>query len=424
MAVICLAFDIAFYFILTMSQTAHRLLVSLILLSSAFAPIAQGGDAAPAAQESKTQEDTQALSFSVSYTGEVLGNLSGGYKQGAVYDGLLNIGVQGDLEKLVGWKGGSFLVSGLYPHGDSLTQKYVHDFNVLSNIDAYDSVRLYEAWVQQEFADGKFSLRLGQLLADAEFFISEGAALFVSSAFGAIPLVSQNCSAPIYPLPAPGARLLWKPCESFAVQAGVFDGGAGKTDSDNSNGVDWDINDSEGVLALTEVAYTYHPGKGGLGGVYKLGAFFQSPSESHAFPNSGFHSKAGGYFIADQTLWRTPGTEDQGLSAFLRIGGAPQDRSTVSFNFDTGFNFKGLIPGRDKDIAGIGFSYTKLGSDLRNGDGTALEAHHEAILEATYKVRLKDWLTLQPDVQYIFNPGASEKADNALVAGLRFNVSF
>ena len=96
----------------------------------------------------------------------------------------------------------------------------------------------------------------------------------------------------------------------------------------------------------------------------------------------------------------------------------------MPFYFDTGFNYKGLIPGRAGDIAGIGLSYTKLSPDLRDEDGLPLETHHETILEATYKIQLKEWLTLQPDVQYIFNPGASEKADNALVAGVRFNVCF
>jgi carbohydrate-selective porin OprB len=35
-----------------------------------------------------------------------------------------------------------------------------------------------------------------------------------------------------------------------------------------------------------------------------------------------------------------------------------------------------------------------------------------------------EWLSVQPDVQYIFNPGACASADNALVAGLRVNLSF
>ena len=64
-------------------------------------------------------------------------------------------------------------VRAIYPQEASLTSIAVHDFNALSNIDIYDSLRPYDAWLQQEFAEGKFSVRIGQLLADAEFFDSD-----------------------------------------------------------------------------------------------------------------------------------------------------------------------------------------------------------------------------------------------------------
>ena len=54
------------------------------------------------------------MTFPFSYIGEVLGNLSGGYRQGAVYDGLVKAGVQLDLEKLTGWKGASLSSSAAF----------------------------------------------------------------------------------------------------------------------------------------------------------------------------------------------------------------------------------------------------------------------------------------------------------------------
>ena len=389
-----------------------------LLFSLAVAPFAIAGEpASPAPDESK------ALSFPFSYTGEGLANLSGGYRRGAIYEGLLSAGVQGDLGKLIGWKGGSFLLSGIYPHGASLTQKYVHDFNGVSSIDAYDSVRLYEVWVQQEFAEGKLSIRLGQLLADTEFFIANSAVLFLNGAFGALPLVSHNFDAPVYPVAAPGARLRWSVSDSISLQVAVFDGDVGDA-STNKHGVDWHLSDEDAVLALTEIAYINKGAESGLSGIYKLGAFYHRSDTTGHCPDESSHATAGGYFIVDQQLWRKPGTQDQGLSAFLRIGAAPDERSTVPFYFDGGINFKGLLPGRDDDLAGLAFSYTKLSTNLRDEDGTALDSHHEAILEATYKIRATKWLTVLPDLQYIWNPGAREKQDNAVIAGIRFNVTF
>ena len=108
---------------------------------------------------------------------EVFGNFSGGTSREALWESLWNVGVAIDLEKAVGWTGGSMIVRALYGEGSGLTNVAVHDFNTLSNIDTYDSLRLYETWFQQEFGSGKFSIRLGQLLADAEFFDSDYGAL-------------------------------------------------------------------------------------------------------------------------------------------------------------------------------------------------------------------------------------------------------
>lgn len=399
-----------------MKATASNRLLSFLL--AATSTLAHAGDATASAQD-----EQKALTFPFSCTGEGLANLSGGYKRGAVYEGLLSVGASGNLEKLAGWKGASFLVSGIYPHGPSLTYNYVHDFNGVSNIDTYDSIRLYEAWVQQELADGKISIRAGQILADTEFFVSDNGALFLNSAFGAIPLISQNIDAPVFPAAAPGVRVRWTATDSLSLQAGIFDGNVGDPAVDNKHGVDWNLN---GVLAIAEVAYKWNAEKKstGLPGVGKLGAFFHSSQTDEAFPESPARENAGGYFVVDQQLWRKPGTEDQGLSGFLRIGIAPDDRNTVPFCLDAGFNFTGLIAGRDKDIAGIGFVYTKLSNNLSDETGAPLGSHHEAILEATYKIVVKDWLSVQPDFQYIFNPGACDNATNAIVAGIRFNISF
>ena len=43
-------------------------------------------------------------------------------------------------------------------------------------------------------------------------------------------------------------------------------------------------------------------------------------------------------------------------------------------------------------------------------------------LEPTYKAQLTDWLYVQPDVQYVINPGLSPDRDAALVLGMRLVV--
>ena len=370
---------------------------------------------------------SKAITFPFYYTGEGLANVVGGYKRGAIYEGLLSVGVQGDLAKLAGWKGASFLVSAIYAHGSSLTNEFTHDFNGVSNIDAHDSVRLYETWLQQEFQDGKVSIRIGQLLADTEFFVSDNGALFINGAFGAIPVVSQNFDTPVYPVAAPGIRVRVSPNDAFSVQAAVYSGDAGDQVASNQHGTTWKLGDQDGVFALAEVAYKLNAGKcdTGLRGVYKLGAFYHSGEFNDLQTLSGSHAgDFGGYFVMDQQLWRKPDCEDQGLGGFLRIGGAPVDRNTVPFYSDAGFNYTGLISGRKQDVAGVAFSYTSLSHSRREVSAQEFTSHHETILEVTYKAVVKEWLCVQPDFQYLFTPGGDRSANGAFVVGLRFNLCF
>jgi porin len=53
-------------------------------------------------------------------------------------------------------------------------------------------------------------------------------------------------------------------------------------------------------------------------------------------------------------------------------------------------------------------------------------------VEATYQYEVTPWLQLQPDVQYVFNPGGglanpsnpTQRIRNELVLGARTNISF
>ncbi len=60
----------------------------------------------------------------------------------------------------------------------------------------------------------------------------------------------------------------------------------------------------------------------------------------------------------------------------------------------------------------------------RNERGRPFVKHHETVLELSYQASINDWLTVQPDFQYIFNPGAVQDGRDAMIAGLRFTLTF
>lgn len=351
-----------------------------------------------------------------------------------IYEGGLKAGVQFDFEKVFDWEGATLLVTGLYPHGSSLTDNYVQDFNVLSNIDAYDSIRLYEAWFEKQLGDGLFSIKLGLMLADYEFFLANSSALFLNSAFGAIPVVSQNVESPVYPVAAPGVRVRFSPNPLVSAQFAAFAGDIGDVTGSNRQGTFF-FRGNHGALLLGEIAYRNNPQEtadaGGpqiaerpLSGTFTIGGYLSTDDIYQATADREPFSNYAVYGIADHELWHEPGAADQGLSAFVRVGGTPDSRSTVTFYADAGFNYKGLLPLRDKDNFGVAASFTRINDKLLGNDGLPLPSHHEIILEVTYLFSISEWLYVQPDFQYIFNPGATDELPDSIVTGIRFGVTF
>jgi porin len=161
----------------------------------------------------------------------------------------------------------------------------------------------------------------------------------------------------------------------------------------------------------------------------------------------------GFYFILDQMLYRKPPklaedpatvdkdgkralsdthervTEkksDQGLGWFARIAFEPQDRNFIGFYFDIGLTYKGLVPSRSADTLGVAFAYAQLSSGAQQAaiDAGSVGVGAEMALEVTYQAQITKWLSIQPDLQVIINPGGNQDLNNALVIGGRVSITF
>ena len=227
----------------------------------------------------RTRLVDRGVHLSVGYAAEYFANVSGGVKRGGTYAGLLETGLDIDSEKLFGIKGNEFHVSALYPHGGSISE-YSGDLSAVSNIDAYDTVRLFEIWVQQRFWRDRVSLRLGQLAADEEFAVAEHGAVFINSVLGWPPFYSMNTPAPAYPVTALGARIDFQVAPEFLVRAAVFDGDPGE-EPVNNHGTRVRLGSDEGALMAVEATYSPNVAEGGLGGSYKLGAWYHTGDFEH-----------------------------------------------------------------------------------------------------------------------------------------------
>jgi porin len=376
------------------------------------------------------------FSLSPVLVAEVMGNVTGGERRGVIFDGVLNLGLDIDLERLTNWwSGGSIHANALWIYGPSLSSQYIGDISNTSNIAGYNTIRLQELWFEQSFWQQRASLRAGLLAADAEFFASSYSSLFLSGTFGAFTFVGSNLpNPPIYPEAVPGIRLAIQPTSKFYFQAGIYDGN-GESQVQNNHGVNFRISSTDGALIFSEVGFLLgqSPGDRGLEGTYKLGSFVHTAnfdtwdSQARAALGTGSLKSAGVdygvYGVVDQELIHSGG---RSVGMFVRGGGAPGDVNFVNWYIDGGFNFKGFLPGRNRDVAGIAVAHSAISKDfsraqvLQGSSGFS----SETVLEATYNYSISPWWTVQPDFQYIWTPSAENGSQDAAVFGVRTVISF
>ena len=361
---------------------------------------------------------------------------AGGGHGGADVDGLLDVAFDFDLERITR---GLLQDSALHFNvvdifGSSLTGRHVGDISGVSNLAGFNSFRLQELWVQQNLLKKRVSIRFGLLAADSEFFTSQAASLFLDGTFGAFTLVALNFNdAPVYPVAAPAVRVDVAPVSFLDFKAAVFapDEGA----ENNFHGTDFSINGGDGALVAFEASYLVNqsPNDRGLIGTYKLGTFIQqgdytsfgSQAANALDPSRPLHKGTNvvGYGVADQELFKNG---QYTVEAFARVGFGTPNYSFVHDYFDTGVNFTGFVPNRAFDVAGIaigrsGISGQYSASQMAQGQRGYSE---ETVIEATYRIQIAPWGTIQPDFQYFVNPSAQHGSRNTLVSGIRTAITF
>jgi porin len=379
------------------------------------------------------------VAISPVWIGELFGNTGGGIRRGDISDGLFNVALDVDLDRMTHGAVDDLLFHAnmLYIYGTSLSEKYVGDFSNTSNIAAYNSVRLQELWLQKSFWEKRVSIKVGNMAVDNEFFQSSSAALFVNGTFGAFTFIASNVpNAPVYPVASPGVRVQFLPTSKFYVMAGVY-GLDQYSDPaiNNQNGTRFAFNRNSGVLVMSEAGYLLNqsPNDRGLQGTYRLGSWLDTGNEatfaSQADSANGTGDlQSGGanygiYGVMDQQIYAHGG---QGISLFVRSGGAPTNTNFVDYYVDGGFNFTGFIPGRDSDIAGIAVARSHVSDDFSDSQVAqgSPPSTAETVLEATYKAQIAPWWSIQPDLQYILTPSGVEGSRDALVLGVRSSVAF
>jgi porin len=339
-----------------------------------------------------------------------------------------------------------------------------------SGIEADRASRLWELWYDQKFLkEDRLDVKIGQQSLDQEFMVSQNALLFVNTMFGwpMLPSADMPGGGPAYPLSALGVRFRLRPIDSLTILAGVFNGSPvannnGDPQMENATGTSFPT--EGGALFIGELQYSY-PSLGGmvytdkqpLSGTYRLGFWYDTEDfQDQEYDNTGLslanpastgiplnhHGDYAFYGVMDQMLWSDPNDEDadRTLNFFARAMGTPEeDRNLIDVSVNSGFTFHEPIPGRSDDTVGIGMGYAKVGDHASNLDrdtgfytGAFFPVQsNEEFVEVTYQYELTPWCQIQPDFQYVFNPGGGvpnpstgQAVKDEAVFGIRTNIQF
>lgn len=391
----------------TTNQRAYRLAAGSFVIAAALL----GANAARAGESA-------ALQLGVSYTADVTGTVSGGLaKRGRLLDDL-QVSADLDLDKALGWNGATAHVlllnnSGATPNDDAGTLQGVDNIEV-----ARQRARLFEAWVEQGFGD-KGSIRAGLYDLNSEFYSNDSAGLLIAPAFGiGSELAATGPNGPsIFPSTALAVRARWTPNDNVYAQAAVLNANAGVLGDPGGVHTSFD----NGVLLIAEAGWQ---GRGKV--AFGTWRYTDKQDDIRAVTPSGdpVHSTArGAYVLLERQL--AGGDEGRKTTAFARLGVSDGDTTAFKGGWQAGVLVEQVFESRPDSAFSVGVNQAFLSGKFRDNafDAGQRLTHSESAVEVTYSDKIGP-VTIQPDLQYVKNPGADGGVGHALVAILRFGVSF
>jgi porin len=404
--------------------------------------------AGPALTEAFADEQgARDVTPSITYDSIIAANLSGGEKRGSVYVGSLSLEAIFDGERLAGWRGATMFLDVVAIHGGQ-PSALVGDAQGVNNLAAPPQAGLYEAWLEYNSSNARFSLLAGLYDLNSEFYRLNAASLFLNSSFGIGPefALTGVAGPSIYPSTSAGVRIEFKPTASIVLRTAILDGAP----VDPPDGPPFATAHGDGALIAGELALLSRPGplrqpealprRFLLGrnaalrpyqdkvavGAWHYTTSFDDLSDTDA---SGLpvrrRGSSGAYLLLDKRLYGRPGAQGKQISGFLEAGVG--DARVNRFGSYVGFGIAalGLVPGRPKDEFGLGAAIARNGSHFRRAQdllGAPTDAAETAI-EATYSYEATDWLAIRPNLQYVIDPNTDPRISNATVFQIQVELS-
>jgi porin len=407
--------------------------------------------------------DDSGVEISASYTNNIAGNPVGGESAGFTYTDNVSFGLQLNFEQLIGWKGLTIDVSGLNRAGSSLSQQNIGNQFTVQQVYGGQTVMFYALLFEQKLLDDKISIKAGRFSAGDDFASSPIYWLYMNNGIDGNPqALPVNTCFSAYPWAVWAARLRVDPTPEFNAMVGAYQVSNRVFGHPEYHGLDWSIRQGDGVLLISQIAWTPEffkrpvekaaasDGKSvvetkarsegktfkavapetvmkGLPGHYWVGGYY-SPWNFAQFGTTDTASNSYGFYLhADQMVWQESPGSDQGLTLWTSMVLSPQQNiAKLPFQANAGVVYKGLVPTRDQDYTLFGLVYGKFSNNYARTVEAAGNGYpqYEMVLEWGYRVNFTKFAYVQPDLQWVINPGGTGRIPNALVLGAQMSVVF
>ncbi|HFU76990.1 MAG TPA: hypothetical protein ENK68_00610 [Epsilonproteobacteria bacterium] len=270
-------------------------------------------------------------------------------------------------------------LAAIYSRGASAN--YIGDFQVASNIDASTDLLIYTGTVGYEFT-GLHNLNATAGLIDLNsiYDVTDSSGYLINSSFGISAALSANGAFSIYPKPGYALNLSMD-YDSDKFNMGLFDANPTK----RSNPF------SDGIFSIGQWKHFFNTNTN-----MQVGGWISSTSTGYTH---------GLYLNAEHHIEDT-------ATLFARLATSSGVATVVPLGFEIGCLTGVPFSDKKDDLFSIGIAQARFDS-----------GSYETTYEITYQRVQHEWLTLQPDIQYIQNlSGISNK--NAIVATMRVIFNF
>lgn len=371
--------------------------------------------------------DKRGIGAALNYKGDFWDAADGGAKTGTAYVGAATLGLNFDNEKLLGIRGNTASLQLQNTHGGK-PNAFAGSNQGVDNFEAATSnTYVYEAWVQQNFLNDRLSFLVGLRDLNVEFVETDMSANFIKPVMqiGQDFAQSGKNGPSIYPVTGLAARVKVKPTANSYVQAAAFDGVPGSLS--DPHGTHINLSSNDGALLIAEAGLTpgNAPDAGIVANKFAVGAWtytkqFPDYTAVDAAGDPILNKSQGVYVLTSYQFYKDK--KDRTLGGFLRAGEDNGDVNQIEWAYEAGLVANGWVPGRKDAEIGLGLGHA------HNGDHYITTVpnneRNELGFELYYRDPILPGVTIQPDLQYVVNPGMMPSQQDATMLGMRVDINF